>query len=103
MSRGGRGGGFGGRGGRGGGGSDNPWANDPNLQVDGRPSELFPVSVYSASLLSSSMCGLLTLEFFQPYNVPTASLLTKKEEKQVSYFLLFREQVHDGPLFTQTR
>ncbi|KAB5532506.1 DNA-directed RNA polymerase III, subunit Rpc31 [Coniochaeta sp. 2T2.1] len=67
------------RGGRGGG--DNPWANDPNFQgVDGRPSELFP-----------------------PYNVPVAAPLTKKEEKQVSYFLLFREQVHDGPLYTHTR
>jgi DNA-directed RNA polymerase III subunit RPC7 len=35
--------------------------------------------------------------------VPVAAPLTRKEEKQVSYFLLFREQVHDGPLYTQTR
>lgn len=45
----------------------------------------------------------LTLVPVQPYNVPVAAPLTKKEEKQVSYFLLFREQVHDGPLYTQTR
>jgi DNA-directed RNA polymerase III subunit RPC7 len=37
------------------------------------------------------------------YDVPQAAPLSKKEDKQVSYFLLFREQAHDGPLYTQTR
>lgn len=42
-------------------------------------------------------------ELYPAYNVPSAAPLTKKEEKCVSYFLLFREQVHDGPLYTHTR
>jgi len=39
----------------------------------------------------------------QPYNVPKAPLLSKKEEKQVSFFLLFREQCQDSALYTQAR
>ncbi|KAK3352867.1 DNA-directed RNA polymerase III, subunit Rpc31 [Lasiosphaeria hispida] len=88
MSR----GGGGGRGGRGRGGAtfgngkravasnSVPWNADPDLVVDGKPSELFP-----------------------PYDVPQAPHLSKKEDKQVSFFLLFREQCHDGPLYTQAR
>ncbi|KAK3943210.1 DNA-directed RNA polymerase III, subunit Rpc31 [Diplogelasinospora grovesii] len=82
--RGGRGGRGGFGGGRGGGRSvaqnNVPWTMDQEIVLDGKPSELFP-----------------------PYNVPTAPSLSKKEEKQVSYFLLFREQCHDGPLYTQAR
>ncbi|AEO67286.1 uncharacterized protein THITE_2116185 [Thermothielavioides terrestris NRRL 8126] len=51
---------------------------DSDIVLDGKPSELFP-----------------------PYDVPKAPALTKKEEKQVSYFLLFREQCQDSPLYTQ--
>ncbi|KAJ9142966.1 III, C31 subunit of DNA-directed RNA polymerase [Pleurostoma richardsiae] len=80
MSRGGRGGGRGGRGGGRGGLSNTPWQEDPNIRIDGRPSELFP-----------------------PYDVPIPAPLTEKELKQVEYFLLFREQTHDGPLYTQAR
>ncbi|EAQ88510.1 hypothetical protein CHGG_05129 [Chaetomium globosum CBS 148.51] len=57
-----------------------PWAMDGDIVLDGKPSEQFP-----------------------PYNVPKAPLLTKKEEKQISYFLLFREQCQDSPLYTQAR
>lgn len=39
----------------------------------------------------------------QPYNVPKAPHLSKKEDKQVSYFLLFREQCQDSPTYTQAR
>ncbi|KAK3361223.1 DNA-directed RNA polymerase III, subunit Rpc31 [Lasiosphaeria ovina] len=53
---------------------------DSEIVLDGKPSELFP-----------------------PYDVPQAPALSKKEEKQVSFFLLFREQCHDGPLYTQAR
>ncbi|KAK4098134.1 hypothetical protein N658DRAFT_432605 [Parathielavia hyrcaniae] len=53
---------------------------DGDIVLDGKPSELFP-----------------------PYDVPKAPLLSKKEEKQVSYFLLFREQCQDSPLYTQAR
>jgi DNA-directed RNA polymerase III subunit RPC7 len=35
--------------------------------------------------------------------VPIAAPLTKEEEREVNYFLHFRRQVHDGPLYTQTR
>jgi len=35
--------------------------------------------------------------------VPRAPPLSKKEDKQVTYFLLFREHCHDGPLYTQAR
>ncbi|KAK0621789.1 DNA-directed RNA polymerase III subunit Rpc31-domain-containing protein [Bombardia bombarda] len=86
MSRGGgRGGGRGrGSGGRGGGRSvaanSVPWTMDSEIVIDGKPSELFP-----------------------PYDVPQAPSLSRKEDKQVSYFLLFREQCHDGPLYTQAR
>jgi len=39
----------------------------------------------------------------QAFNVPRAPALSKKEERQVSCFLLFREQCHDSPLYTQAR
>lgn len=35
--------------------------------------------------------------------MPKAPALSRKEEKQVSYFLLFREQCQDSPLYTQAR
>lgn len=35
--------------------------------------------------------------------MPVPTPPSRKEDKQVSYFLLFREQVHDGPLYTQAR
>ncbi|KAK3688640.1 DNA-directed RNA polymerase III, subunit Rpc31 [Podospora appendiculata] len=69
-----RGGRGGGRGGRGGGGVA------ADIVFDGKPSELFP-----------------------KYDVPLAPSLSKKDERQVSFFLLFREQCHDGPLYTQAR
>ncbi|KAK4155387.1 DNA-directed RNA polymerase III, subunit Rpc31 [Chaetomidium leptoderma] len=83
--------GRGGRGGRGRGGpmangrravaqNSVPWAMDSDIVLDGKPSELFP-----------------------PYNLPKAPLLSKKEDKQVSYFLLFREQCQDSALYTQAR
>ncbi|KAK3900996.1 DNA-directed RNA polymerase III subunit Rpc31-domain-containing protein [Staphylotrichum tortipilum] len=53
---------------------------DSDIVLDGKPSELFP-----------------------PYNVPKAPFLSKKEDKQVSFFLLFREQCQDSPLYTQAR
>ncbi|KAL2138807.1 hypothetical protein VTI28DRAFT_6213 [Corynascus sepedonium] len=53
---------------------------DSDIVLDGKPSEQFP-----------------------PYDVPKAPVLTKKEEKQVSCFLLFREQCQDSPLYTQAR
>ncbi|KAK4245894.1 DNA-directed RNA polymerase III, subunit Rpc31 [Corynascus novoguineensis] len=85
--------GRGGRGGRGRGGrgpptngrravaqNSVPWTMDSDIVLDGKPSEQFP-----------------------PYNVPKAPILTKTEEKQVSCFLLFREQCQDSPLYTQAR
>ncbi|KAL2267891.1 hypothetical protein VTJ83DRAFT_5168 [Remersonia thermophila] len=57
-----------------------PWATDAEILLDGKPSELFP-----------------------PYDVPRPPPLTRKEDKLVSYFLLFREQCQDGPLYTQAR
>lgn len=57
-----------------------PWQEDPALKVDGRPAEAFP-----------------------PYDVPIPSPLTDREKSQVRSFLLFREQVHDGPFYTATR
>ncbi|KAL2018170.1 hypothetical protein VTK56DRAFT_1195 [Thermocarpiscus australiensis] len=86
SGRGGRGGRGGGRGGRATNGKRSvaqnsvPWTMDSDIVLDGKPSELFP-----------------------PYDVPKAAPLSKKEEKQVSYFLLFREQCHDSPLYTQAR
>ncbi|EHA47981.1 hypothetical protein MCOR27_007795 [Pyricularia oryzae] len=83
----GRGGGRGGggfRGGRGGGARGSlanvAWANDPTLKADMRPSEVFP-----------------------EYVVPTAAPLTTREKSQVSSYLLVCEQIHSGPLYTQTR
>ncbi|KAK3399690.1 DNA-directed RNA polymerase III subunit Rpc31-domain-containing protein [Sordaria brevicollis] len=87
--RGGRGGGRGGGGGFGGGrggrravaANSVPWQMDPTIALDGKPSELFP-----------------------PYNnIPKPPLLTKKDDRQVSFFLSFREQCHDSPLYTQSR
>ncbi|KAF3767232.1 hypothetical protein M406DRAFT_69396 [Cryphonectria parasitica EP155] len=75
-----RGGGRGGRGGGRGGRQQLPWTEDPNLKVDGRPAEAFP-----------------------PYNVPIPNPLSDRERSQVRSFLLFREQVHDGPLYTAAR
>ncbi|KAL2255208.1 hypothetical protein VTK26DRAFT_3865 [Humicola hyalothermophila] len=57
-----------------------PWTMDSDIVLDGKPSEQFP-----------------------PYNVPVAPALSKKEEKQISYLLLFREQCQDSPLYTQAR
>ncbi|KAG8161331.1 hypothetical protein KVR01_009595 [Diaporthe batatas] len=75
-----RGGGRGGRGGRRGGGPNLPWQEDPSLRVDGRPAEAFP-----------------------PYDVPIPAPLISREKSQVRSYLLFREQVHDGPFYTATR
>lgn len=57
-------------------------------------------------MLPRGSCRLFkTDEFsnFQTYNVPRAPPFSRKEDKQVSYFLLFREQCHDSPLYTQAR
>ncbi|KAK3338809.1 DNA-directed RNA polymerase III, subunit Rpc31 [Neurospora tetraspora] len=83
--RGGRGGGGGFGGGRGGrravAANSVPWQMDPTIALDGKPSELFP-----------------------PYKaIPKAPLLLKKDDRQVSFFLSFREQGHDSPLYTQSR
>ncbi|KAK4130047.1 hypothetical protein BT67DRAFT_452720 [Trichocladium antarcticum] len=53
---------------------------DADIVLDGKPSEQFP-----------------------PYDVPKAPLLSRKEDRQVSYFLLFREQCQDSPTYTQAR
>ncbi|KAK4644166.1 DNA-directed RNA polymerase III subunit C31 [Podospora bellae-mahoneyi] len=57
-----------------------PWAIDPKdgIFIDGKPSDTYPV-----------------------WNVPKPPTLTKKEEKQLDYFLIFREQAHDSPLYTE--
>lgn len=39
----------------------------------------------------------------QPYDVPIPFPITDRERAQVRSLLLFREQVHDGPLYTATR
>ncbi|KKA31080.1 hypothetical protein TD95_001791 [Thielaviopsis punctulata] len=78
MSRGGRGGGRGG----GAGGRRMPggpsW--DMGDEIDGRPSDLFP-----------------------KYDVPVAEALSEAEQRRVNYFLLFRRQVHNTPLYTHKR
>ncbi|KAL1897805.1 DNA-directed RNA polymerase III subunit C31 [Ceratocystis pirilliformis] len=78
MSRGGRGGGRGG----GAGGRRMPggpsW--DMGDEIDGRPSDLFP-----------------------KYDVPQSQSLSKIEQRQINYFLLFRRQVHSTPLYTRKR
>ncbi|KAK4205021.1 DNA-directed RNA polymerase III, subunit Rpc31 [Triangularia verruculosa] len=57
-----------------------PWATDPKdpIVLDGKPSETYPA-----------------------WNVPKPPVLTKKEERQLDYFLIFREQSHDSPLYTE--
>ncbi|KAK0742006.1 DNA-directed RNA polymerase III, subunit Rpc31 [Apiosordaria backusii] len=57
-----------------------PWFTDPKdpIILDGKPSETYPA-----------------------YDVPKPPILTKKEEKQLDYFLLFREQAHDSALYTE--
>ncbi|RPA85668.1 hypothetical protein BJ508DRAFT_358626 [Ascobolus immersus RN42] len=75
MSRGGRGGRGGGGAGRGGG---TPWATgDPDVRAEFAVSELFP--------------------HMPP---PVQRSLTKDERSTVHRFLAFREQVHNGPLYT---
>ncbi|KAL5611876.1 uncharacterized protein BROUX77_002032 [Berkeleyomyces rouxiae] len=68
------------RGGRGGGGRRMPGGPSWEIggEIDGRPSDLFP-----------------------KYNVPQAQALSKIEQRQINYFLLFRRQVHDSPLYTR--
>lgn len=99
-----RGGGRGrGRGGRGGGRRVNnvPWEADESIVLDGKPSELFPV-MFGIPTRPQKL-GILTRSRAQPYDVPQTAPLTNKEKRQLSYFLLFREQVHEGPLYTQAR
>lgn len=52
---------------------------------------------------SSPLAALLTTALPQPYSVPISSPVTNREKDQVQSFLLFREQVHDGPFYTATR
>jgi hypothetical protein len=82
MPRGGggaRGGRGGARGGRQTAASAAQWGfDDPNVQPDGRPVELFP-----------------------PYSVPVATLLSRREARAVDCYLLVREQVHSGPMYTR--
>jgi len=77
MPRGGRGGG---RGGRGGIASSLAWTETDQVKADATPSELFP-----------------------EYSVPTAAPLSKKEKKIVDHYLLVREMIHSGPLYTHPR
>ena len=79
MPRGGRGGG---RGGRGGGGitSSFGWTETEHVKANTQPAEIFP-----------------------PYDVPTAAPMTKKEKKMVDHYLLVREQIRSGPLYTHAR
>ncbi|EOO03898.1 putative dna-directed rna polymerase iii subunit protein [Phaeoacremonium minimum UCRPA7] len=46
---------------------------------------------------------MVILTLIQDYDVPIPSPLTPNEVRQVKCFLLFREQTHDGPLYTQAR
>ncbi|KKY34017.1 putative dna-directed rna polymerase 3 subunit [Diaporthe ampelina] len=39
----------------------------------------------------------------RPYDVPIPAPLVVREKSQVKSYLLFREQVHDGPFYTATR
>ncbi|KAK4170953.1 DNA-directed RNA polymerase III, subunit Rpc31 [Triangularia setosa] len=57
-----------------------PWATDPKdpILLDGKPSDTYPA-----------------------WDVPKPPTLIKKEEKQLDYFLIFREQAHDSPLYTE--
>ncbi len=45
----------------------------------------------------------LLTAILQEYDVPKPSHLKPKEEKHINLFLLFREQLHDGPLYTHAR
>ncbi|KAK4166618.1 hypothetical protein QBC43DRAFT_205478 [Cladorrhinum sp. PSN259] len=88
RGRGGRGGRGGFRGGRPTNGVRNvtreavPFSIDTEIDTafDGKPTELFPA-----------------------YDVPKPPTLNKKEDRQVHNFLIFREQCHDSPLYTQAR
>lgn len=80
AARGGRGGGRGGRGGaRGGKGSGLPWEYDPTLNTD-QPQETYPKS----------------------YRPPVASSfpLTSSEKRSIRYFVNFRRDFHNSPLYT---
>ncbi|KAI9825081.1 MAG: hypothetical protein M1832_001401 [Thelocarpon impressellum] len=80
MSRGGRRGWGGGGGGRGGGriaGADVPWAYDPDLKPDYKPSELFP-----------------------PIQQVVPKPLSRYERLQVAHYRSLRDRVHEGPLYT---
>lgn len=57
-----------------------PWSDNPDLSADHRPVELFP-----------------------EYNVPKPAPIDSHEQRLVDYFLLVREQIHSGPLYTQAR
>lgn len=97
-----RGGGRGGRGGGRGGKPQLPWTEDPNLRVDGRPAEDFPASS-PKPFLDRPWLTLLTSLPPQPYDIPIPLPTTNREKFQVRSLLLFREQVHDGPLYTASR
>lgn len=99
-----RGGGRGGRGGGRGGRQQLPWQEDPSLKVDGRPAEAFPVSLLTpAPPKPFFACDIRHADTLQPYDVPIPAPLTNREKSQVRSFLLFREQVHDGPFYTAAR
>ncbi|KAL3420066.1 hypothetical protein PVAG01_08565 [Phlyctema vagabunda] len=73
MSRGGRGGARGGSMLKGA-----TWEHDAGLVLPNKPSELFP-----------------------PYKVPVPAPITEKEKKQIKHYTELREQIHQGPLYTQ--
>ncbi|KAI9808477.1 MAG: hypothetical protein M1827_007230 [Pycnora praestabilis] len=109
MSRGGR-GGF--RGGRGGGfgkiaGADVPWAYDPDLKLDTRPSALFPVSASAVNSKSTQRVIIYSIrkghqwaELDHPLQPPVPKPLTKSERQQVTHYRALRARVHEGPLYT---
>lgn len=98
-------GGFGGGGGRGNriGGQDVPWDYDPELKINKEPSELFPVSVRSATpqrcICTASILDaeLITYQKLQP---PVARAPTEKERTQVARYRALRDRIHEGPLYT---
>jgi len=76
MSRGGRGGGFGGRGGL----KGATWEHDPSINLDNKPSDLFPAHP----------------------NIKRAEPISEREFKQVSYFKDMRRTIKQGPYYTES-
>ena len=96
------------RGGKGGGiFRDAPWAYDPEIKIENKPSELYPVRppcTFHIHWIPVEVIAVFTLYLLlngdQDMKIIVPRSLSRIEKLQVSRYRTLRDQIHQGPLYT---